>query len=503
MENLAILNKKYYAAKQKLERDPENDFNYREIRNVLFAFMDFSRETKNDNWFLRSLSELMRNRPLTNDAYFYETLAFKLGKYIWYLKPDDNTPIDDSKVAPVLKILHGLPFSRGGMGFKFLLKAFLRLEPDSSLVPEFLNWLLESPLILKNEDCQDQKAADKEINYPAFTKTLVSSLKKMLLLMDYSSDENSLAAQLDEFLTTILQEAVKENSRYQYWFFYRYFLMQIKNWRGEDIFDEMKGLVAQKSKEFYLWDLLAQHAPEKDKLACYAAALYNGINEEMLIKVHVKMAYQLITQELYDYASAEINIAVQTRNKNDWPIPLDLQELMNNKWYKPQNNIGSNKRKAFYREKAFDAFKLIGEAKTGIFIGFNKLKNDKGVLYYYNFAVLSRQSHTLLSKRPLDLTTGAAYELLIDKAHSSRDKVKIMFFRPTDKYPVDLLKTEKGELRMPEGKTHGFLNDVFLPPPFIEKYRLQHNQLLSVQAVKNWNKTRNEWGWLAIKLNKQ
>lgn len=503
MENLAILNKKYYAAKQKLERDPENEFNYREIRNVLFAFMDFSRETKNDNWFLRSLSELMRNRPLTNDAYFYETLAFKLGKYIWYLKPDDNTPIDDSKVAPVLKILHGLPFSRGGMGFKFLLKAFLRLEPDSALVPEFLNWLLESPLILKNEDCQDQKAADKEINYPAFTKTLVSSLKKMLLLMEYTSEKNSLAAQLDSFLSTILHDAVKQNTRYQYWFFYGYYLMQIKSWRGENIFEDLLNVIPQKPDEFYLWDMLADHAPEKLKMACYAAALLNGRKEEMLVKVHLKMAHLLVQQKLFDYASAELNVILQTRKKNDWPIGDDLQELMSNNWYKAKSVIGAHKRKAFYQEKAFDAFKFLGETKIGIFTNSRKTENEKGTRYFYYFAVKSLKQHCIVSKHKLDFKQAWAYELIVAKGYSASDKVKILGYRPTHDKPKELVKKEEGELIMPKGQLHGFLNDVFIPSAFIEEHRLQHNQHLLIEAVRNWNKKRNEWGWIAIKLKGQ
>jgi hypothetical protein len=44
------------------------------------------------------------------------------------------------------------------------------------------------------------------------------------------------------------------------------------------------------------------------------------------------------------------------------------------------------------------------------------------------------------------------------------------------------------------------LSDIFIPPPFVEQYRIRDGQTISGAAVLSFNKKRQEWGWKAISL---
>ena len=55
------------------------------------------------------------------------------------------------------------------------------------------------------------------------------------------------------------------------------------------------------------------------------------------------------------------------------------------------------------------------------------------------------------------------------------------------------IKSIKAELRIGEGKGFGFLQDVFVHPNFVRKYKLQDKQLIQGKAVTSFNASKKSW----------
>jgi len=82
------------------------------------------------------------------------------------------------------------------------------------------------------------------------------------------------------------------------------------------------------------------------------------------------------------------------------------------------------------------------------------------------------------------------------KGHSYR----VLNAEATEKTPsTQIWKEFNEEVRVSNGM--GFtLSDIFIPPPFVEQYRIRDGQTISGAAVLSFNKKRQEWGWKAISL---
>jgi hypothetical protein len=55
-----------------------------------------------------------------------------------------------------------------------------------------------------------------------------------------------------------------------------------------------------------------------------------------------------------------------------------------------------------------------------------------------------------------------------------------------------------GKVKIPENKSFGFLEDVFLHPSIVKKYALADGMEFSGVAIKSYNKEKKQWGWKLI-----
>ena len=55
-----------------------------------------------------------------------------------------------------------------------------------------------------------------------------------------------------------------------------------------------------------------------------------------------------------------------------------------------------------------------------------------------------------------------------------------------------------GVVKIQEGKSFGFIDDVFIHPSLITKYQLKDGMQFTGTVIKSFHKEKKQWGWKLI-----
>ena len=55
-----------------------------------------------------------------------------------------------------------------------------------------------------------------------------------------------------------------------------------------------------------------------------------------------------------------------------------------------------------------------------------------------------------------------------------------------------------GKIQIPEGKSFGFIDKVFIHPSIITKRKLENGLSIKGEAIKSYNKEKKQWSWKLI-----
>ena len=100
----------------------------------------------------------------------------------------------------------------------------------------------------------------------------------------------------------------------------------------------LSSVLKVKRGEFWVWQeagrLYAQDQPDL-AIACYCRALECRTKPEFTVNVHKELAQILAEHGEITWAIAETLAALDIRQKHNWKIGNDLQQIMNESWYDP------------------------------------------------------------------------------------------------------------------------------------------------------------------------
>jgi tetratricopeptide (TPR) repeat protein len=122
----------------------------------------------------------------------------------------------------------------------------------------------------------------------------------------------------------------------------------------------LSSVLKLKKSEFWVWAEAAriyQFDQEDLALACFCKAMLCKTEEKFLVTAHLDFAKLLISLEMFDEASFEINQSIKIRNENQWKLPEELNHLIQSNWFDPNKN-DLKAAKEFYEEHASDALSL-------------------------------------------------------------------------------------------------------------------------------------------------
>lgn len=143
----------------------------------------------------------------------------------------------------------------------------------------------------------------------------------------------------------------------------------------------LSSVLKLKKSEFWVWAEAARihQFDQKDlALACFCKAMLCKTEEKFLVTAHLDFAKLLISLEMFDEASFEINQSIKIRNQNQWKLPEDLSRLTQNNWF-DSDKKDSKLAKEFYEEHASDALSLCFDEirkVSATYVGQLKIKRD-------------------------------------------------------------------------------------------------------------------------------
>lgn len=143
----------------------------------------------------------------------------------------------------------------------------------------------------------------------------------------------------------------------------------------------LSSVLKLKKSEFWVWAEAARiyQFDQKDlALACFCKAMLCKTEEKFLVTTHLDFAKLLISLEMFDEASFEINQSIKIRNENQWKLPEELNRLTQNNWFDSNKN-DLKAAKEFYEEHASDALSLCFDEirkVSATYLGPLKIKRD-------------------------------------------------------------------------------------------------------------------------------
>lgn len=67
-----------------------------------------------------------------------------------------------------------------------------------------------------------------------------------------------------------------------------------------------------------------------------------------------------------------------------------------------------------------------------------------------------------------------------------------------ENFSKQFVKAISGVVNVPNDKPFGFLENAFIPPNLISKYKLSNGVEFSGKSIKTFNREKNNWGWKLI-----
>lgn len=332
--------------------------------------------------------------------------------------------------------------------------------------------------------------------YSAFSKKLIEGEAVDAYGTNREVDKNK----INSFLP-ILDNIIEKYPDYKYLPYYKaQMLLAIGD--KESGLDAFLPFAKQKQNDFWVWGLMAEiFEDDKDlQFACYCKALSLRTPNDFLIKTRQAFVKPLIERELYTEAKAEIKNIINVRKSKEWKIPNEIVQWTESNWYTEANEISNNK--SLYEKHKRKAEELlysdIPEQFIVVeFVNYNKnmlsFVKDKTLNGFFNYeGLINNPKIGDVLKVRVDAVGNEGFHraLTLDVVDKSLD------------VDIPSLKEVSGVIRIPENKSFGFIDGIFIPPNLVKSSNLVSGQEVAAKAILSFNKSKNEWSWKGIEIIK-
>ena len=484
-------------AQEELNANPENIWGKRNICWVYYAYLKKYAHDFNYEGFIENLIKLRDLNLPENELMVFDTTSWQIASGIYTLQKSE--PVDYSKINQVFDIIKDFHFTKPSEGYSLLMKAFQKGSQNWSRFIEFADWWgLEN---FSDADYQQEEYNNRQM--PALVDKVYGAYCKKLIegeaLDAYGTEREIDKEKIKSFLPQ-LDVILDKHPEYLYLPYYKaQILLELGN--KENVLKAFLPFAKQKQNDFWVWGLMAEIFKEDKELefACYCKALSLRTPDEFLIKTRQAFSKLLIERQLYAEAKTEIKNIITVREAKGWRIPNDIIQCTESNWYKDVEELKYNKALYDkYRKKAEELLYIdLPEHLVAIeFVNFERniltFVRDKTMNGFFNYEGLINNPKI-----------GDILKVRIEAVGNEgfHKALSIETIEDSAKVDVPCLKEVSGTIRVPENKSFGFLEDVFIPPNLVESSTLTDGQPISVKAMLSYNKNKKEWGWKAFSIN--
>ena len=295
-----------------------------------------------------------------------------------------------------------------------------------------------------------------------------------------------------------LDHLIDEHPDFLYPSFYKAKLLLLMG-DEEDVLSAFIPFARQKKNDFWVWEQMAEifHDDDELRMACYCKALSLKTQEDFLVKLRQTFSAFLVQKELYEEAKTEIDIVMDTRQKNQWGVPRQIAAWKDENWYKSaeaklNNNNFYMKHKAIaeellYRDIPEEVIVVEFVNKDKKMISFVKDKKKHGFFKYAGY----------LHKPQI----GDIIKVRFD-GEGQDGFYKILFARQANKdSSSEAIKDFEGVLNIRPNNNFGFIDDNFVESKFIEDNNLADGQFIRGKAILSFNRKKETWGWKVLTIS--
>ncbi len=498
--------KAYEEAEKALAENPEDLWLKRAMGWTLYDLLKQNTSPENYELFIKYFNEFAALNIADNnqDSIFYEALIYPLSSFLSNLKKKGN--INFSILNTLLEAFQKLNYKKPGILHSTIAERIMSFAEEWKKFDAFIDWWgLDN---LRKEDYEKRTNTLNGKSYLSLAEQMYIHVAKNILKGKLKPVDASTGTQfaklidnkrIEAFLPK-LKKLIKEHPEFVYPPYY-YGKLLLEQGEKEEALKAFLPFARKKSKDFWVWDLLADFH-KKDKtlyLTCLSKALMTSSPEKMLVKVRTKFAKVLLSLNKRECAKTEIEKLFHTYTSERWEVPSIISNWMKESWYVETKANNSNV--VFYKEHAHKAIGLLYKdmpSKTGMVYSVNRAK--KIMYFIVNEDILGHFKYIGSGLQPKE---GDFYELVLEKRMSKKGQyLHTLAAFPTNKEIPDFKKEVIGNLQLPEHLPIGFLDDAIVSPELVRKYKNKNlpNNNLHGRAIKTYNNKKQTFGWKVIEF---
>ncbi|MFT3681237.1 MAG: hypothetical protein QM791_13255 [Ferruginibacter sp.] len=475
-------------AKAELESEPDNIWAKRNISWVYYDYLKQSSSPEHFDAFISWLNEIKHLQLPVDEKMLFEQLCWQVGKMAFGLLKAN--PVEVHKIISLFESIESIQFPKPSEGYSFLFKGLHKALKETDRYVQFADWW-DFKNFMPGDFQKEKMTNGKEVMaiaeqaYIAYAKHL---LPKQTQFGEMVFDKEKAMAFLP-----ILSDIVDTYPQFQYPAYFNAKLLLALGDK-DHMLSALLPFAKKKRNDFWVWEILAEaFSDDSGKVfACYCKALSCKSPEEMLVSLRQKMAGLLISKKLYNEAKTEIELLVEARNSHGFKIPNEVINWQSQDWYKTAVFQKSNF--AFYKQfiPTAEALLFSDTPEETVIVEF--VNAEKKIL---NFIASELKFGFFKYDRFLkDVTIG---DTLIVRFQSGAQEGMYQLYTAAkvnnETFKKQFLKEVEGAVKIPPGKSFGFLGDVFVHPSLVAKLKLTDGMHLKAHAIKTYNQDKKVWSW--------
>ncbi len=487
------LEEAYVMAKEELEADSTNIWGKRNLSWVLYAQLDTV--TSDLDSFLLKINEVKELDLPKSEDMFFENISIVISKAARSITQDKT--VDLNKIYRLFDAIKDLPVNRNSKWYSVLYNSMHKGMKDSNRYLEFADWWDFNNL--RSEDYQKEKLPNGKEIMALAEKAYIAYAKHLLPRQNQYGEVIFNKEKAESFLPK-LSKIVEQYPQFQYPAYFNAKLLLALDDK-QNMLKLLLPFARKKRNDFWVWEILAEaFLEDTDKVfACYCKALSCNSPEEMLVNLRQKMAKILINRNSYNEAKTEIDLLITARQEHKYNIPAEVLNWQEADWYKTAKASKSNIE--FYKNYLFLAESILFNDILEESVVVEFVNSDKKILNFiasetkYGFFKYDRFLNNVkigdtLSVRFQDGQREGLYHVFSIKKNDDKE-LKNLF-----------TKVVLGQIKISEGKSFGFIDDIYVHQSFITKYNLVNGDFIGVDAIKSYNKEKKSWTWKIFRCNK-
>jgi len=480
------LEEAYAMAKAELEADLSNIWCKRNLSWVLYAQLD--ELASNLDAFIGKINEVKELDLPASEEMFFENISIVISKAARVITHEAN--LDINKIHRLFDSITELSIKRNSKWFSVLFNAMHKGMKESNRYIEFADWWDFKNF--RQEDFQKEKMPNgKEVM--AIAEQAYIAYAKHLLPQQTQYGEVVFNKEKAENFLPILSQIVDDYPQFQYpAYFKAKLLLALGN--KDNMLESLLPFAKKKRNDFWVWQILAEafSSDEEKVFACYCKALSCKSPEEMLVGLRQKMARMLISRKLYNEARTEIDLLYHARAEHSFKIPTEVTNWQAMDWYKTA--VPSKSNFGFYKTYVpiAEALLFSDVPEESVIVEF--VNADKKILNF--IASETKFGFFKYDRFFSDVKVGDTLKVRFQGGSNEGMHQLYTAVKENDNlFKKQYIKEVSGVVKIPQGKSFGFIEDVFVHPSLVIKLKLTDGMSFVGKAIKSYNHEKSKWTW--------